>query len=1454
MSFLVPLGLSLFGLAVPLVLLYFLKVRNRDHKVSSLLLWAPSSRERKASALLQRLERDPFLILQLLALLALAIALARPVITLLGEGERRVVIVLDTSASMKARDVLPSRFEAARDQAAALVRGLGEGSEVTVIEAGVQPRVSAGLKHDRGRALDAIASASARDLPSRLPEAIQTARALIGTDPRAEIHVFTDGALVPSAEANDARIRWVGVGKRGYNVSITNLLVRKTYEGAANYEAFVSLVNNSSEARTFPFVLKVDDKPLARREVALEPNIRRSMVLPFRHLGAARIIAEIEVDDDLAVDNVAYAVLPTPKKIAVTLVSQGNLFLEKALRTDPLVALQVKTPEQYAGGMGDADVVILDSATPPKVGPGRYIFVNTVPPDVPVDILGVSEKPQVLDWDRRHPVMQHVEFSKVAIESAMRLRPLAPGRALVEALSGPLIYALEEPERKAILIGFDLFKADFPLRVAFPLIVSNALRWLDPAGLEHSSLQLAAGQPLLLPVAHGVDAATVTTPSGREVTGRVTRGVVSFTETDEVGLYTVSTARGKIEVAVNLMDAEESDLAPRPLPRSPASDARTPVPEQHEFWPLLVALAVFLLALEALLYWWRRSPGRMRPPRNACDRWALGLRGALLVVLCATLLRPTLPYWSDRINVVFLLDMSDSVSPAARERSLQFVEQSVRHKKPGDHHGVIVFGADAAIDEPLTAASTMGGLETKVDGRGTNILQALQLGLAMLPPGQVNRIVMLSDGRQNAGNALAGAQAVKDAGADLHYVIAPLSFDQEVVAESLDLPQEVKFGEPFYARLIAWSHKATPGRVSLYRNREFLGSQVVQLTAGKNVFSYRQSLDRAGIHVYQAVVEAAGDAIDENNRAVGTVLVRGRPQVLLADKDRSRVQSLAAALRAQSIEVTVVDAAGIPKNLAGLQKYDGIILSNISAVNLTAAQMSDIRDYVREDGGGLIMVGGNESFGLGGYYHTPVEEALPVTMEVKQRAEIPSLAMVVSIDRSYSMTAEVAPKITQLDVAKEAAHMVVDLVNENSEIGVLSFDTEVIWHMPLRPAKNKDEIHRSIAAIPWGRGTDGYPALKEAYAALAGRPAILKHVIFLTDGHIGNSDYQELVLRMAKDQITVSTVGIGKDSETRILVNIANWGHGRFYLAEDSKAIPRIFARETELASNESLVEQPFQLQITDPGHEAIQEIDWKRAPPLKGYVATTEKATASVVLTSQSNDPVLATWRYGLGRAAAFTSDASDRWAVEWLRWRDFNKFWAQLVRWTLRTGASSDTSASVERRDGFGRVTVEAVDSKGRFINFLDAQVGVVAPNKERSVVDLEQVGPGRYVGRFPAREEGVYLVGIAQRRLDRVVGSQVAGLVVPYAQELREFAVDEAMLKELAEITGGAAMAEPSEAFLKSRQQSRGAIEIWTWLVGLAALMIVLDIAVRRFGSGLSARISMRVRPRKPAAQGK
>jgi Ca-activated chloride channel family protein len=809
-------------------------------------------------------------------------------------------------------------------------------------------------------------------------------------------------------------------------------------------------------------------------------------------------------------------------------------------------------------------------------------------------------------------------------------------------------------------------------------------------------------------------------------------------------------------------------------------------------------------------------------------------------VLVVALARPTVPRWVDRLNVLFLLDVSDSVSLAARENAFRFAAQAAQSLQPGDQAGLIVFGDEAVVDQALKPSSKLDRPQVQVGGRGTNLAQALQLALATAPPGHANRFVLLTDGRQNAGNALAVAQAAKDAGADVYYVPAPLTFKQEVVVESMVLPVEVKFGEPFQAKVVAWSQADTQGRLSLYRNGEFLGSQVVRMTAGKNVYTYRQALEQSGIHVYQAAIEVEGDTIDENNRSVGTVVVRGRPQVLLAEKDRAQGQTLAAALRAQHVDVEVVEPDRIPKDMAGLQKYDGIILSNVSSLKMTKKQMENIRDYVRDQGGGLIMLGGEESFGLGGYYRTPIEEALPVTMEVKQKLEIPSLAVVLSIDRSGSMAMTTDSRVTKLDIAKEAAHLVVDLLDERNEVGIMSWDTEFIWDSAVRPARDKGTVHQAISTIKAGGGTDGYPALKESYQVLFERSALLKHVIFLSDGQMTRGDFSGLVRRMAKDKITVSSVAIGKDADAQLMFDIAKWGRGRFYYTEDDTTIPRIFTLETQLASKASLVEQPFKASVGSPAHEAIQDIDWKNAPPLGGYVATSLKGTADMVLLTHQEDPLLATWRYGLGRTAAFTSDAKAKWAVLWMRWGGFNKFWSQLTRWTLRTGTRSDTVAAVQRNDETGEIVVDAVDPKGEFINFLDSQVGVVAPDKQRSVVELEQVGPGRYRGRFPAAREGVYLVAMSQRRGEQMVGSQLAGLVVPYSQEFKELGVDEALLRELSELTGGGVLAQPRDAFLQARRRSRLSLELWPWLVGLVAAMLIPEIALRRVGPGLLSRV--------------
>lgn len=1444
MTFLSPLALALLGLSVPLLLLYFLKVRRQPRRVSSTMLWPVALRDQHASTLFQRFHLDPLLALQLLALVLLSLALARPTLQLQGRGRDRLVLIMDVSASMKARDVAPSRFRAAQSEAVALVERGDRGAEVMLIEAAANPVVRVPFTRDLDRVRRAVWEIQPRDLPNRLDEALRTALTLTQPrDPRVRIYVVTDGAVDPALAAGfaDPRIRWVTVGGGARNVGITQFAVRKAYYGAYDYQAFLSLTNFSDERMSFPLVVTVDDRTVSEQTVVLDPQVKRNIIVPFTHQGSAIVRVRAGVRDDLEVDNVAFGVIPAPRKLRVLLVTPGNLFLEKALRTDPQVVLDVKGPAEYAGGMGGYDVVVVDSVSPPRVGPGRFVLVNAVPGDVPLESLGTMEQPVVLDWDRSHPVMRFVDLSKVGMEEALRLRPLAAGRTLVESVGGPLVYLLEEAQRKAAVFAFDLFKTDLPLRVAFPLMLSNSLRWLQPVGLEGSDLMVRSGTPLLLALEHGVSEATVRDPEGRTVRAEVTRGVLSFAHTDRVGVYTLSAAR-ELPFAVNLLDPAESNIRPQPLPTVPPGTGGMGAElftYQLELWRPLLVLALLTLALEGFLYWRRQAAGRRRFPVRGADRWALGLRAAGLTALLLALAQPQAVRWIDRENAFFVLDMSDSVSVAAREAALRQVATALEGAKPDDRAGLIGFGRDPILAEPLRSRPSFVRPPAPADTQATNIERAIRLALASFPRGEANRIILLSDGRENAGRALVAAQAAKAAGVPIYYLPLGLTFPREVVVEQLLLPGEVKFGEPFYARVVVNSVRETSGRLSLYRNGEFLGSQVVRLTAGKNVLTYRQALEQAGVHVYQALVEVEGDVIEENNRAIGLTVVRGKPQVLLVDRDPAQAVNLAAALRSQHIDVTVVGPERLPTSLAALNRYDGLILSNVSSLRMSKDQMVLIRDWVRDQGGGLVMVGGEESFGLGGLYRTPLEEALPVTMEVKQKLEIPSLAVMLVIDRSGSMAMGMKDndKVNKLEVAKEAAHLVADLLDERNEIGVLSFDTEFVWHVPLQPARDKRAIHREISAIRAGGGTDGYPALREAYRALYDRDALLKHVIFLSDGQMTRGDFAGLIRRMLKDKITVSGVAIGSDSDVQLMADIAKWGRGRFYFTEETATVPRIFTLETQLASKAALIEQPFRPVVTNPHHEIASDIDWSRVPPLGGYVATTLKQTADQILMTHQEDPLLAAWRYGLGRSVVFTADAKAKWGILWLRWRDFNKFWAQAVRWVLRTGTRSDITATVERRDGQGVVTVEAITPAGEFINFLDSQLGVVNPDKSQQVVELDQVAPGRYRGTFPAPREGVYLAGLSQRRDQQLFGSHILGMVVPYAQEYRELGLNEPLLWEVSELTGGGRLADPKEALAAHRRRSRVAMDLWPWLVAAVTCALVPEVALRRVGPWLA-----------------
>ena len=1450
MSFLNPAAFF-FLLGIPaVILLHLLKIRRRQALVSSTLLWTDSLRDQQASAPFRRLKPTLLLLLQILAILLLALALARPVRTVLVPGYERTVFILDVSASMQATDISGSRFAAAKAAVAAAIATLGAGQQAMLVASAQDAQVVVPFTDDRETLRRGLAGLAALDVPGRLPEALRLAQANLqvrsGT---AAVEVFTDGAFEPPSvpDMGGAAVHWHRFGTRGRNVGITAFEARKTFFGAFDYQAFLSVANFTTETVSFDLTLTLAGRPIKTERVTLTPELKRSLVFPFVDNEGGVLKATIGVDDDLAVDNQALAILPAPRPLNVLLVSAGNAFLEKALAADSQVKVETGGPELLEK-KPQFDVAIIDGVQIARVPPGRYLFVNTVPGGLPLEVQGKVQDPPIVDWDRNHPAMRYLDLSKVAIQEAMRVRPLGGGRALVESNLTPLIYAMDEGGIKAIVIGFDLYRTDLPLRVAFPLFVSNALRWLSPSRLEDVGLQLRAGQTLSAALPAGARAATLVDPIGRKHTLQADAdGRVSFVDTTRAGLYTVTADGWEQRFVVNLLDDAESSIGVQTpgvaegVGSQRAEDASALFPSRQDLWKICAIAALALLLLEGVLY-----------HRDVHGRWpwaAAAFRLVVVLLIAGGLVGFGLHRSTDSQTVLFVVDASDSVSLENRVRTRQYVAEAIKGAGPQDRYGVVTFGASPVLETPVGREPLATKPPQASDGRGTNIGAALKLALAAFPQDGARRMVLLSDGNENRGGARDAAQLARAGGAEIYTVPMKNEYAGEVLVERLVVPQEVKFGESFLVRVVAWSARETNGRLSLYRDGTFVGAQPVKLAAGKNVFSYQQAIDQGGFHMFQARLEAPDDVIEENNRGIGLVAVRGRPRVLYVEKDRDQGVNLLNALKSQHLQVEMVGPEALPTTLDGLNKYDSIILSNVSALRISKRQMELVRTYVRDHGGGLVMLGGEESFGVGGYYHTPVEEALPVTMEARQKVEIPSLAVVLVLDRSGSMETSIDSRFSKLDLAKEAAQLVVELLDDRNEVGVIAFDTAWSWIVPMQPARDKDRIIREIATIKAGGGTDLFPPLKEAYQAVYDRKALLRHVLVLSDGEVTAADFAGLVRRMQKDKISVSSVAIGKDSDVRFMTDLSRWGRGRFYYTEDVYGIPRILTLETQLASKASIIEQAFRPVLSHGSHEIVQDIRWDQVPPLGGYVSATPKPTADVLLLSHQRDPVLAAWRYGLGRSVAFTSDAKAKWGVLWVKWDEYNKLFGQMLRWSLRTTQRREVVASVVQQEGRGEIQLEAVDEKGDFINFVEANTGVVLPDKTRQVLPLVQVGPGRYRGAFEAGDQGAYLVGVSERKDRKLLGSEVASLVVPYSPEHRALTVNEGLLRDLVTVSGGAVPTAPAQVFTQNRRQARVRVEAWPYFLGLALLLFLPDIALRRFwlrGAG-TPRASSEMAPR-------
>ena len=640
----------------------------------------------------------------------------------------------------------------------------------------------------------------------------------------------------------------------------------------------------------------------------------------------------------------------------------------------------------------------------------------------------------------------------------------------------------------------------------------------------------------------------------------------------------------------------------------------------------------------------------------------------------------------------------------------------------------------------------------------------------------------------------------------------------------MEVPAEVRQGEPFYVEVTVDANLDGEGTIDVFRGPHKVQSSKQKISKGENRFRFRQTVDRERLAEFTARIHGFQDTLLDNNTASGLVFTAGKPRVLLIDESPKTARDLTWGLEEQDILVDVRPPEGMPSSLSDLQNYELIILSNVPATVLSIRQMEVVRTYVQDLGGGLIMLGGDQSFGLGGYYKTVLEEILPVRSDFEKEKEKPSLAMVLIVDKSGSMGG------MKIELAKDAASAAVELLGPRDQVGVVAFDGESYWVSEMQSAAGKGHIIDRISTIEAGGGTNIYPAMEDGFAGLESTVAKLKHVILMTDGHSAPGDFEGITSQMASARITVSTVGVGSGADQQLLENIARIGNGRYYFCDDPQSVPQVFAKETVTASKSAINEMPFTPQMVRPT-QVLAGVDMENAPFLLGYVVTRPKPTSEFILATESGEPLLVWWRYGLGMTVAFTSDAKSCWAAEWLSWPNFGPFWAQVVRHAMRKSEARGVFVEVQRKGRNAKVLLDAVDAAGRYRNKADTELTVITPELGTEKLNMKQIAPGRYLSQFEIGEHGTYHLELAQHNQGKQVFRQTRGLVVGYPDELRLRPANQELLRKVSTVTGGLYDPTPEDVFDSGDRTTMRAEPLWPYLLVAAAILFLIDVALRR-----------------------
>jgi uncharacterized membrane protein len=865
-----------------------------------------------------------------------------------------------------------------------------------------------------------------------------------------------------------------------------------------------------------------------------------------------------------------------------------------------------------------------------------------------------------------------------------------------------------------------------------------------------------------------------------------------------------------------------------------------------------------LLLIPAILVLGMVGRGAAKPFRF----WAsIILRGVVLLALIFGLAGIQIRLPANTLTTVFVLDVSDSIPPDERDRGERFIRDAIAARHNGDQAAIVVFGQDALVERLPFSDQEIESLEITsipVSVR-TDIASALQLSQAILPGEGAKRVILLSDGRENLGEAINQAELAATQQIELLYVPldSPMG-DDEVLIDRLDAPSDVHQGQDI--PLLAWINSSSQVGATLhvFVDGALVLSRDVNLVQGMNQVPITiddtmgneaaRASEQTGFRRFRIQIIPDADTRLQNNEAAAFTTVHGPAHILLVESKGEEGENLSRALEAAGMQISRVAPSNLPTALTELLSYDVIVLLNVPAAQLPQEAMEVLPSYVRDLGKGLLMIGGQDAYGAGGYLRTPLEEALPVDMDVKDKDLQANLALVLAVDKSgsmgrchcdnpdlnqtYTRTEVGQPKV---DIAKEAIMRAASAIGDQDYLGVVAFDSQARWALPVEQLVDPLELEQAIGGFLADGQTNLQSGVQAAYEALEDVSARKKHIILITDGWVRQGDLTQLALEMKGKGITLSIVAAGEGS-AEYLAALSDLGGGRYYPATDMMNVPDIFLKETIKSIGQYIIEERFYPLPAAPS-PILRGMDVSQLPMLSGYNGTSAKNTARLDLITVRGDPLLASWQYGLGRAAAWTSDLKGQWATEWLEWDEYPRFAAQLVGWLLPAPKVEGLDAQASMKDERLVVLLDAMDEEGQPLNFLEGKANVIDPELKSVELSLEQIASGKYQAEMEVSTPGTYLVRLGVNSGDQSLGQMTLGVVVPYSPEYKVSGVDLSLLSSMAKTTGGGSIDDPQLAYEHNIPSQSFAREIWQPLLLLAIILFPLDVAVRRilFGPG-------------------